>query len=356
MFNWPQQLIKLINNDQKVVMVTVIQVKGSTPREVGAKVLITSNQLFGTIGGGNLEYQAEKIAHEILSNVSERSITQRFSLAAGLGMCCGGTIELLFEPITTTDIQWLELWSQNSTENKSTILVTDIKSSEKQKAIILIAESENQESNDVSINEIQSVINSIDKNKLNNNSILIKTNSGRVLFLEYQNQTNNNLILFGAGHVGQAIVKLMQDFDWKITWVDSRDNCLDSKIMAQLPHQVSLKITEFPVEEVIKAPPNSFYLVMTHDHSLDLKLSEQILAREDARYFGLIGSKTKRKRFEHRLKAKGLSVNTLNKMICPIGINGINSKHAAAIALSSAAQLIQLSESNTIELSQEVSA
>ena len=166
----------------------------------------------------------------------------------------------------------------------------------------------------------------------------------QLVFIETSAPKMNRLILFGAGHVGQAVVHLFKNMPWHITWVDTRDECIDEKSIANLPSSVSLCITDTPEAEIALAPLNSYFLVMTHDHHLDLELTEHILKRDDFCYFGVIGSGTKRKRFEHRLKSKGISQQQLTKMHCPIGISGIKSKQAYAIAVSVVAQLLQIAE------------
>jgi xanthine dehydrogenase accessory factor len=91
---------------------------------------------------------------------------------------------------------------------------------------------------------------------------------------------------------------------------------------------------------VAEAPPHSSYLVMTHNHALDQRLTEAIMKREDVYWFGLIGSKTKRMQFEHRLQARGVDQARIDAMVCPIGIAGITNKAPAIIAASVCAQLL----------------
>ena len=94
------------------------------------------------------------------------------------------------------------------------------------------------------------------------------------------------------------------------------------------------------MDEVDDQPAGSYYLVMTHNHQLDLELCARILRRGDARYFGVIGSRTKRKRFDYRLKERGFDDAALASMICPIGLPEVTGKHPAEIAVSVAGQLI----------------
>ena len=145
-----------------------------------------------------------------------------------------------------------------------------------------------------------------------------------------------HLALFGAGHVGAAVVRALADLPCQVTWVDERDDVFPP----DLPANVKIDITDTPEAVVDEAPAGSSFLVMTHSHALDQRLSEAILRRADAGWFGLIGSKTKRMQFEHRLRERGISSERLAGMVCPIGLPGINGKAPAVIAASVCAQLL----------------
>jgi xanthine dehydrogenase accessory factor len=149
-----------------------------------------------------------------------------------------------------------------------------------------------------------------------------------------------HLILFGAGHVGAAIVRALAELPCNVTWVDERDDMFPPTI----PPNVRIEATDTPEACVAEAPPGASYLVMTHSHALDQRLSEAILQRQDVGWFGLIGSKTKRAQFTGRLEAKGLSAD---RMVCPIGLPGIINKAPAVIATSVAAQLLMVWEDQT---------
>jgi xanthine dehydrogenase accessory factor len=99
-------------------------------------------------------------------------------------------------------------------------------------------------------------------------------------------------------------------------------------------------VNEFPVDEVDKQPVGSYFIVMTHNHQLDQELSEAILKRNDFKYFGLIGSLTKRNKFIHRLQAKGFSSEQIERMTCPMGIAAVKGKLPAEIAVSVAGEVI----------------
>jgi xanthine dehydrogenase accessory factor len=146
------------------------------------------------------------------------------------------------------------------------------------------------------------------------------------------------LQLYGAGHVGRAIVRLLAELPCRVSWIDERESEFPPD---PLPPHISRLCVEPVQAEVAAAPPGCCYLVLTHSHDLDLALAQAILARGDFGFFGLIGSATKRARFEHRLLARGLPSERVARMVCPIGLPGIGGKEPQMIALAVVAQLLQ---------------
>lgn len=147
------------------------------------------------------------------------------------------------------------------------------------------------------------------------------------------------LQLYGAGHVGRAIARLLAGIDCRVQWIDEREDQFPPDVLP--PHIERLCVE--PVEaEVRLAPPGSFYLVLTHSHELDLAISEAILRRADFGFFGLIGSATKQARFVRRLAERGVPPAVLARMTCPIGVPGIEGKEPEVIAVAVVAQLLQL--------------
>lgn len=152
-------------------------------------------------------------------------------------------------------------------------------------------------------------------------------------------QPRFTLQLYGAGHVGRAIAKLLAGIDCEVQWIDERDSEFPT---LALPGHIERVCVE-PVEaEVASAPPGACYLVATHNHDLDLRITEAILRRGDFTYCGLIGSKTKRERFLHRHEQRGIPADTLRRLTCPIGLPGIAGKEPAVIAVAVVAQLLAL--------------
>ena len=147
------------------------------------------------------------------------------------------------------------------------------------------------------------------------------------------------LQLYGAGHVGRAIVALLAGIDCRVWWIDERDDEFPPD--ATLPAHTRKLCVDALESEVREAPRGAFYLVLTHRHDLDLRIAEAILRRGDFGFFGVIGSRTKRARFVHRFEQRGLPRDTIARMTCPIGVPGITGKEPAVIAVAVVAQLLQ---------------
>jgi len=164
--------------------------------------------------------------------------------------------------------------------------------------------------------------------------------SQRVLF-DLVRPAEFHIVLFGAGHVGSALVPILAGLGCTVTWVDSRTD----QFPLTVPHGVRVVRRDDPQFEADCAPRGSYYLVMTHSHPLDYAICERVLRRRDVRYCGLIGSRSKRLKFEKRLRAQGFGLAELSGLTCPIGIDGINGKRPGEIAVAVAAELLQMQAS-----------
>jgi len=149
-----------------------------------------------------------------------------------------------------------------------------------------------------------------------------------------------HVVLFGAGHVGHALVKVLGTLPCVVQWVDARDELFPDEV----PANVQIEATDLHDAIVDEAPAGAYFIVMTHDHSLDFALTQRIMRRDDFAYFGLIGSKTKRVKFERRLMERGVAAQRLTEITCPIGVEGIADKAPWSIGLAVAAQLWRVRE------------
>jgi xanthine dehydrogenase accessory factor len=157
-----------------------------------------------------------------------------------------------------------------------------------------------------------------------------------------------HLQLYGAGHVGRAIATLLATLDVRVDWIDEREEEFPAttNLGTAWPARIRRLCVDAAEDEVRDAPPGAFYLVLTHRHDLDLRISEAILARGDFGYFGLIGSKTKRQKFIHRFEHRGIATSTIARMTCPIGVPHVVGKEPEIIAMAVVAQLLQRSNLN----------
>ena len=152
------------------------------------------------------------------------------------------------------------------------------------------------------------------------------------------------LQIYGAGHVGRAIARLLVGIDCTVDWIDEREDEFPPSLVADggWPAHIGKLAVDAVEAEVAEAPAGACYLVLTHRHELDWRITEQVLARGDFAYLGLIGSKTKRAKFLHRFEQRGVPPDLLARITCPIGISGIDGKEPEVIAIAVVAQLLQL--------------
>lgn len=275
-------------------LVSVISTQGSAPRDAGARIVVTPQGYHGTIGGGTLEWHALAAAQAMLGRGPATRVTSH-ALGPDLGQCCGGRVTLATEVF----------------DQSSLAAIRDLATREAEGSFSL---------------------------------------SGRIAgqqVTEFFGEPRRRLYLFGAGHVGRALVLTLAQLPFDVWWVDARANAFP----AAAPGNVTLASTSEPAELLSNAPDGSFVLVMTHSHALDLAVTDAALRNPMISEVGLIGSATKRARFEKRLAETGIAPESIRRLICPIGISEIRSKEPAAIALAAAAQLLVLHERTVFDAS-----
>ncbi|NKB62767.1 MAG: xanthine dehydrogenase accessory protein XdhC [Gammaproteobacteria bacterium] len=151
-----------------------------------------------------------------------------------------------------------------------------------------------------------------------------------------------NVVVFGAGHVGTALVTILAGLPCRVYWVDSRPSEFpDSNEFWEVNTNVEKIIMRNPFQTIESCPFNAYYLIMTHSHETDFELCEAILSRTDTAFCGLIGSKSKSAKFRNRLTRKGFSAQETNRLVSPVGLTDIPGKTPMAVAVSIAAQLLQ---------------
>ncbi len=143
------------------------------------------------------------------------------------------------------------------------------------------------------------------------------------------------VLLFGAGHVGKALARALGPLPLRLRWIDGRAD----EFPSPPPDGAEVLVTEKPLAEIRAAPAGSAYVVMTHSHGLDFEVCEAILKRGDFAYLGLIGSRTKRTRFERGWRELGLTEAQIARLVCPIG-GQLRDKRPEVIATLAAAELL----------------
>ena len=329
MNEWIEELCDMTAAGERVVVVTVAGIRGSSPREVGAKMIVTSDATVGTIGGGQLEYQSTRIASEML-DAEEKPTTRKFPLGASMGQCCGGVVDILFEPISSGLPAWLQDLRGLHGQREPAVVVTGI-GSDTQKFVVTA-------DNQFGSADEKALVAIVDSAR---QGLAEGNGTYRIddWFVESIVGSDFNIAVFGAGHVGSAVVASLSSLDCNIRWIDSRRN-----IFRNTPSNVRAIESSEPALEVAAMPLNSCYLVMTHSHAIDFEICDRILRRADAAYCGLIGSVSKRRRFETRYREQGMSQAVIDELVCPIGVDGISGKKPAEIAVSAAAEVLQAYE------------
>lgn len=242
------------------VIVTLAAARGHTPRNGGAKMVVSAGDVWGTVGGGNLEATAVSQARTMIANASREPELVKFALndkaPTEFGMqCCGGEVTMLLEPLPVVP----------------------------------------------------------------------------------------SVAIFGIGHVGLELARILSRHDLELFLIDSRADMLTVDRLAGLVDgSARIHVRHAPVPESVlpDLPPSTHVLIMTHDHAEDIALCDSALRRDELASIGLIGSKAKWARFRQRLTAEGHSAQELERITTPIGIPGLTAKEPAVIAVSVAADLL----------------
>jgi len=336
---WIDELRSVTESGEDACLVTIATARGSAPREAGAKMLVTSDRTFATVGGGELEYQCARIACQMLAGpASAESRLRKFTLGANCGQCCGGVVEVMFERVAASRSSWVSKLSELYVTRTAAAVVTEIGAAGK----AVITQQHVVEDLAGTLTD-ESVVETARGILLDGSDACLVAVEGvnglkRRIMIEPVVCSDFNIAVFGAGHVGTATVAALSRLDCNIRWIDNRRGIFPGLALPK----VTFLESEQPGLEVGAMPAGSHFLVMTHSHALDFDVCERILRREDFAYCGLIGSLSKRRRFERMMRQQGLPEPLLNRLTCPIGISGIASKSPQDIAVAVSAQLLRI--------------
>lgn len=247
---WDAALVHCRGTLEPCVLATVLGTSGSAPRDPGAKLVVTREEAFDTLGGGRLEQLVIEAARAMLADGAREQAVEHFPLGEAARQCCGGAVTVLLERIAPA---------------------------------------------------------------------------------------LTPLALFGAGHVGQALVRILAELPFHVIWIDPRAE----RLPVSPPVNVRPILTADPVAEVACLPADVPALVMTHDHGLDQRLVSALLRRPGDAFVGLIASEVKAARFRMRLAAEGIEAARLERLVSPVGLRDVPGKEPMAVAVSIAGQLLQ---------------
>jgi xanthine dehydrogenase accessory factor len=301
-------------------------------------MLVGAASLRGSIGGGNLEFKATEMARAMLREGSGWQMTS-FPLGPALGQCCGGFVELWFERIEVDEhVAFAALEAARGIATSECFLATIAGPGRQPRRCLLTDDSSGYD--DATLDAwVREEVQALRQEEPPTTARLAHGDEGSLL-LERLDAPDMPLYLFGAGHVGRALVSVLSGLPFQVTWVDGRRGVFPD----MLPANVTAHVMPDPPALVRRAPPRACFLVLTHSHALDYDICREILGRGDSSFAGLIGSHTKAARFAHRLARDGIAPDRVGRLVCPIGIAGISAKQPKAIAVAVAAQLLRLSE------------
>ncbi len=309
------RIADLLEGEERLALVTIVETRGSTPREAGARMIVLPSGAFsGTIGGGALEWQALGAAQAALARGTLRLSLRDIVLGPELGQCCGGRVKLAIETIDTSELDVARALAEREAEGP----------------VVTISDGTGRRVADAA--EIAAL-----------GSAAARLTAGGALLQRFED-ARTSLHLFGAGHVGRALVLALAPLPFRITWIDPRPGAFPERLAGA----VSLLAPAEPAAALATAPDGAFVLVMTHSHALDLDIVAAALAADRFAYVGLIGSATKRGRFLFRLREMGLGGAAEKHLVCPVGVPVLRAKLPAAIAAGIVVELLLRRERRTL--------
>ena len=253
----------------RAALALVTESRGSTPRAAGAAMLVTEGAARATIGGGRVEHEAMAAARALLAEPAPEPREIAFPLGPALDQCCGGALRVALAPLTAADADRFETGAAALWPNGP-------------------------------------------------------------IFRDPP--PPRPALVYGAGHVGAALIRALAPLPFSLRWIDARAGAL-----AEAPQGVAVVETPLPEAEAAAAPPGALHVILTHSHALDLEIVAAALTSRPG-FVGLIGSATKRATFARKLRGRGVDPAGLT---CPIGLPRLRDKRPAVIAATTAAQLLE---------------
>ena len=346
--DWPDALSAAFHRGERAVLVTVAEARGSTPRETGAAMVVTSGALAGSIGGGHLEFEALRLAREALdaADTGSAAWVVRFPLAARLGQCCGGVATLAFQVVAARDSPWLVTARACLRTNAPFALVGKLGGAADAAARLVVTADDTRGT--LGDGTLDSIAIATARERLAAKPGDARADGGLIadhgatLLIHVVRPSGFDVFVFGNGHVGRALVHMLGALPARVRWIDARDDDFPATVASN----VEVIVTDIAHPELRSAPAGSYVVILTHSHALDFELALAALERSDWRYLGMIGSATKRAQLARKVADRGLPAEALDRVTCPIGAaNGtIRSKEPGAIAVATVAEILAIRE------------
>ena len=323
--------------------VTVAGTEGSAPREAGASMLVGGRTFEGTIGGGQLEFEALAHARALLAEGRQNGQPwlrelKSWPLGPALGQCCGGMVRLLFEHFGPAEMDALA--ALRGMPGEPGVVARPCASGEPLRHF-----DERQTAYALPLH-VAGMVSDMLSGARPRRAVLIRARKGEpAYFIEPAGRDPKPLYIYGAGHVGRAIVRAVEGLDFAVRWADTH--------VKRFPDPLPAGVTPIAAPNLAAvaqaAPEGAYHLVLTYSHPLDLAICHALLSRPLFGFLGLIGSQSKRARFLKRLRETGVSEAALARLTCPIGLGAIRGKAPAVIAIAAAAQLVERLEAERRE-------
>jgi len=294
-------------------LLSVVGAAGSVPRESGARIVLQPDGgFFGTIGGGRLEYEAIAAARAALAAGRGKAQFRDWPLGPNLGQCCGGMVKTLTETFDAADLPAVRRFEE--AEKAGAFTTASLLGDDGRIARLLVSPD------------------------LAGERTGATASFAKMAFHERFGEVTTPVLLFGAGHVGRAVVLALLPFT--VRWIDSRPE----QFPQHVPQNVVTVCTDAADRELAQAPRDAMIVVMTHSHALDFDVTVAALQQGTFDFISLIGSETKRARFVSLARQMGVTASQIDRLVCPIGLTEIKGKEPAIIAAGLAAQLLMVRE------------
>ena len=323
-----RKLLAQLEEGQDTVLAFITEGDGSIPRTTGAYMLVgREGRIFGTIGGGNLEYQAVLHAQELVQE--KKSEYREYDLGTGegkgLGMVCGGRVKVCF-------------YFMNGAHGEAESLAQALAAQERYRSYWIFFALDG------------TGIRVLEKEAWEMLPAA-QEKAGHCRILELDGKTyyaeefcyDGKVYLFGGGHLAQELVPVLHHLDFCCIVLDDREEYVDKALFPDAGQTMLVDFTK--LDEILSIRKNDYLVIVTRGHRCDAD-AEAFALRTGASYIGVVGSRRKTKYVREKLEAQGFTGEQLDSVYAPIGIE-IGSETPAEIAISIAAQLIQIRSAKT---------